>query len=129
MSGCKLLSSLVAVFALATPLKAEILPSWVIQGRELYVGCSLLINGSNIPNSSIKIAEAYSADTCRGLALNELSQRKRHFCLTKGPASQNPIMVMAMAYLEFFEANASTLADMTADVAFPQALAEKFPCR
>jgi hypothetical protein len=118
---------------------AQSIPEPKPTARDLYVGCSLLVNDNDVLRNSSGKAERYSAARCAGQGLSAITYRegwsqdkdnKYRFCLPKTPeASQNPTRAMAYAYLEYFEANSFRVAAEDGQTNYTIAMIVKWPCK
>jgi len=103
-------------------------------GREMYVGCYLFVQGKDVPSTNDDDLEPYSAASCfltAGAAAEAEASKagqSRFFCLPSTTAV-NPYRDMALAYIEFYEASGSKMAELSSLGVMRAALLVKWPCR
>lgn len=106
--------------------------------RELYVGCYLATERDDVLQNSFGKIRRYSASRCEGYAIEAIVYRegrsgakdnKYRFCLPKtAQASQSPVIAMAYAYVDYYEATASRTPTMDGVTAYLTAMIVKWPC-
>lgn len=117
---------------------AQTIPGTKPSARDLYIGCSLLVNDNDVLKDSLGNIERYSAAACALQGFIAITNRegwskdkdnKYRFCLPKtSEASQNPSRAMAYAYLEYFEAHSRRIAAEDGQTNYTIAMIFKWPC-
>jgi hypothetical protein len=102
-------------------------------GRELYVGCYLVIQGQDVPKSTGPSPENFSADACL-MVMAIAAEREaakppalRTFCIP-GVIVAQPYRDMALAYLDYYEKTDAKLFDQNGISVTMSALRSKWRC-
>lgn len=145
LAGVGALSCLASGVADAAETNTGRAPSPVVQpqakprptAKELYIGCYLLARDTDVPLGPDGHFANYSAANCGEQVLSTMTFREGakpggqfRFCLPDTPATrEEPAVVMAKAYLDFYERKGARLPkDTDGSGAFIVAMVETWPC-
>lgn len=136
--------AIIGICCAVTPAQGQDIPLPVPTVRDLYVGCNLAVQRTDVPKRADGRFERFSAAWCGMAALKAIANREGQqpahkgytFCLPKtAEISTDPARAMAFAYIDYYERysgyfetrNPGTLSS-DGETFYLAAMIKKWPC-